>query len=186
MSYSAYSPVPELNQLKEFEVSADQVPFSDGFELFEYGRLSALGRNPPAELRDRLVPFAQADHSGSFYALWRRDDRADLATVPVIFCGDEGDLHIAAGSLREFFRLLAVDDADNADDVPARDAYVSWLERTFGLTPAEDPAALYDTTLLEHGRAFCDWWLTFDDEDSIIADLLDELTDLEESQAARG
>ena len=186
VSSSTYSPIPELNRLKEFEESVYPESFSDGFELFEYGHLSPLGPNPPTELRDRLIPFAQANHSGSFYALWKRDDRADLATVPVIFCGDEGDLYIAAGSMREFFRQLAVYDADVADDVPARDAYVSWLERTLELTPVEDPAAHYDAVLLEHGRAFCDWWLTFDDEDSIIADLLDELTDLEDSQGARG
>ncbi|PUB27906.1 hypothetical protein C8K30_104358 [Promicromonospora sp. AC04] len=186
MSSSTYSPIPELNRLKEFEENVYPEAFSDGFELFEYGDVSSLGSDAPTEMRDGLIPFAQANHSGSFYALWRREDRADLATVPVIFCGDEGDLYIAAGNMREFFRLLAVDDADDADDVPARDAYISWLERTFGLTPVEDPAALYDAVLLEHGRAFCDWWLTFDDEDSIIEDLLDELTDLEDAQGARG
>ncbi|MBL1118420.1 hypothetical protein JK364_39555 [Streptomyces sp. 110] len=186
MSNSAYSLIPELNLLKEFEERMGREPFSDGFELFEYGRVSALGRNPPAEMRDRLIPFAQANHSGSFYALWKCDDRADLATLPVIFCGDEGDLFIAARSLRELFGLLAVDDASDADDVPSRDAYVRWLKHTFELVPAEDPAALYDATLLEYGRAFCDWWLTFEDEDSIIADLLDELEDLEGPKEQEG
>lgn len=104
----------------------------------------------------------------------------------MIFCGDEGDLFIAARSLRELFCLLAVDDADDPDDVPTRDAYVSWLKDTFELAPAEDPAALYHATLLEYGRAFCDWWLTFDDEDSIIADLLDELEDLEGPKEQEG
>ncbi|BDM69570.1 hypothetical protein HEK616_30570 [Streptomyces nigrescens] len=179
MSTSAYSPIPELNRLKEFEEHVEGKSFSDGFELFAYGRVSALGPNPPAEMRARLIPFAQATHSGSFYALWKCDDRTDLAALPVIFCGDEGDLFIAARSLRELFRLLAVDDADDADDVPARDAYVRWLKHTFDLTPAGDPGAEYDAALSEYGRAFCDWWLTFDDEDSIISDLLEEVEDVE-------
>jgi hypothetical protein len=186
VSSSAYSPIPELNRLKEFEEPMDGEPFSDGFELFEYGNVSPLGPEPPAELRDRLIPFAQANHSGSFYALWKCDDRADLATLPVIFCGDEGELFIAARNLCELFCLLAVDDANDADAVPARDAYVSWLKHTFELAPAEDPGALYDATLLEYGRAFCDWWLTFEDEDSIIADLLDELEDLEGPKEQEG
>ncbi|MFI6764791.1 hypothetical protein [Streptomyces sp. NPDC050355] len=177
---SAYSPVPELNLLKELEDSLDGEAFSDGFELFEYGRVSPLGPEPPAELRDRLIPFAQATASGSFYALWKRDDEVDLATLPVIFCGDEGDLFIAARDLRELFRLLAVEDEDGDECAPARQAYVGWLKRTFGLTPAEDPDAIYRAALAEYGRAFADWWLTFDDEDSIVADLLEELEELEE------
>ncbi|MFD8542406.1 hypothetical protein [Streptomyces sp. NPDC059649] len=181
MSSSAYSPIPELNRLKEFEERVEGEPFSDGFELFPYGRVASLGPNPPAEMRARLIPFAQATHSGSFYALWTCDDRADLATLPVIFCGDEGDLFIAARNVRELFRLLAADDADDPDDVPARDAYVSWLKDTFDLTPAEDPGAVYDAALSEYGRAFCDWWLTFDDEDGIIADLLEEVAEGEDS-----
>ncbi|MFD1544535.1 hypothetical protein [Nonomuraea guangzhouensis] len=94
--------------------------------------------------------------------------------MTVIFCGDEGDLYIAARDLPELFRLLAAED----EDEPAHGAHVAWLERTFGLTPAEDPDAVYQAALVEYGRAFADWWLTFDDEDSIIADLLDELEDL--------
>lgn len=185
MSGSPYSPLPELNRLKEFEEHVEGEPFSDGFALFTYGRISALGPNPPAEMRARLIPFAQATHSGSFYALWKCDDRADLATLPVIFCGDEGDLFIAARSVHELLCLLAADDADNADDVPARDAYVGWLKHTFDLTPAEDPGAVYHAALVEYGRALCDWWLTFDDEDSLIADLLEEVEEMEETEASR-
>lgn len=55
MNSSAHSPVPELNLLKEFEERMDWEPFSDGFELFEYGNVSPLGPTPPAEMRDR--PF---------------------------------------------------------------------------------------------------------------------------------
>ncbi|MFC4014431.1 hypothetical protein ACFOY2_44920 [Nonomuraea purpurea] len=166
-----FSPIPELNLLKEFEDSLDGEPYSYGFELFEYGCVSPLGPEPPAELRDRLIPFAQATASGSFYALWKRDGGTDLARLPVIFCGDEGELYIEARDLPELFRLLAAKD----EGEPAHGAYVAWLKRTFGLAPAERPAAIYDAALVEYGRAFADWWLTFEDEDSIIADLLDEL-----------
>lgn len=177
----AYSPIPELNRLKEFEEGMNGEPFSHGFRLFEYGDRSFLGPEPHAELRDRFIPFAQANNSGSFYALWKCDDRSDLSTLPVIFCGDEGDLFIAASGLRELFRLLAVNDADDPGAAPAQDAYVSWLGYTFDLAPAENPAGLYEKALREYGRALCDWWLTFDDEDPIIDDLLSELEDLEES-----
>ncbi|MGA5763344.1 hypothetical protein [Nonomuraea bangladeshensis] len=171
---ATFSPIPELNLLKEFEDSLHGEPYSRGFELFQYGRVSALGPEPPVEMRDKLIPFAQATASGSFYALWKHDGGKDLARLPVIFCGDEGDLYIAARDLPVLFRLLAAED----EDEPAHGAYESGLERTFGLTPAEDPAAVYQAALIEYGRAFADWWLTFDDADSIIADLLDELEEL--------
>ncbi|MEO3874160.1 hypothetical protein ABGB18_35615 [Nonomuraea sp. B12E4] len=112
-----------------------------------------------------------ATASGSFYALWKHDSGTDLARLPVIFCGDDGELYIAARDLPELLRLLAAED----EGEPAHGAYVAWLRRTLGLTPVEDPAAIYQAALVEYGRAFADWWLTFDDEDSIIADLLDEL-----------
>ncbi len=70
---ATFSPIPELNLLKEFEDSLDGEPYSRGFELFEYGRVSALGAEPSAEMRDHLIPFAQATASGSFYALWKYD-----------------------------------------------------------------------------------------------------------------
>ncbi|MFD7514225.1 hypothetical protein ACFV85_05385 [Streptomyces niveus] len=178
----AYSPIPELNLLKEFY---DRQPaLSDGFEMYVYGQpddvfvhwLDMAGsRDPelPGRLA-RLVPFAQASGSGSFYALWRCDDRADLATLPVIRFGDEGDLDVVASGLRDLFRLLAVDDEwymldDGADDDAADDGersadhadYLVWLRRTFGLTRPDDPQAIIDAATAEYGRRFADWLRQF-------------------------
>ncbi|MGW6023062.1 hypothetical protein [Streptomyces sp. NPDC055099] len=108
--------------------------------------LQWLGLPDSPELRarlDRLVPFAQATGSGSFYALWRCDDCADLATLPVILFGDEGDLDVVASGLRELLRLLAIDhewylsqeerDVDE-EHSPAHGEYLVWLEERFGLS----------------------------------------------------
>jgi hypothetical protein len=106
----AYSPVPELNLLKEFEDRIGPVHYSAGFELREYGGDAALDTwSEHPEFLSRFIPFAQAGHTGSHYALWRCDDRADLAALPVVPVGDEGDLCVVARSLTELFRLLAVD-----------------------------------------------------------------------------
>lgn len=87
-----YSPVPELNLLKELQGRLGD-NYAGEFWLHDtYGDVSHLGSlKEVAQFRERLVPFAQANSSGSFFALWRRDDREDLATLPVVFCGDEGD-----------------------------------------------------------------------------------------------
>lgn len=173
----AYSPIPELNLLKEFY---DQQPaLSDGFEMYAYGQpddvfvhwLDMSGSQDPelAGHLARLVPFAQASGSGSVYALWRCDDRDDLGTLPVIRFGDEGDLDVVACGLRDLFRLLAVDDEwymlDDGEDDEERSIdhadYLVWLRRTFGLTRPDDPRAIIDAATAEYGHRFADWLRQF-------------------------
>ncbi|MFF2813477.1 hypothetical protein ACFVT2_41215 [Streptomyces sp. NPDC058000] len=193
---TAFSPIPELNLLKDFERAMEAAYFSEGFELWQYGGQhpeliadwldSKAPRSPRAQDRlDRLIPFAQATGSGSFYVLWRCDDRTDLATLPVVFFGDEGDLDIVAGGLREFFQVLALDneqflngDEDEEDGEDGEDGdhevdeedeedreelakghaeYLAWLERTFGLGLPEDPDAITDAARQAYGQRLAAW-----------------------------
>src|SRR2546430_16116125 len=103
---AVHSPVPELNLLEELQDQLGPEHCSAGFELTAYGDTSGLeaGWSKAPEFLGRLVPFGQATHSGSFYALWRVDDRADLATLPVVVFGDEGGQHVVARNLRELLR----------------------------------------------------------------------------------
>ncbi|SEH03168.1 hypothetical protein SAMN05444920_13372 [Nonomuraea solani] len=171
----AYSPIPELNLLKEFSDGPGEDAFSDGFEFYEYDRPDAglvewLGlEGREEEVRghlDRLTPFAQATGSGSFWALWRCDDRDDRATLPVVRFGDEGDLDIVEG-LRNLFLLLTIDDESfifqDEEHSPGHEAYVAWLRETFGLTPPTEPEA--DEILRsggeKYGVRFVDWLAEF-------------------------
>ncbi|MFW5418172.1 hypothetical protein J0910_16290 [Nocardiopsis sp. CNT-189] len=107
-----YSPVRELNLLKELDESLGNSPIADGFEMMrEYGDDSGLraGGSSDPEFLSRLIPFAQANGSGSFYALWRCDDREDLASLPVVIFGDEGGQGVAACDLRGLLLLLTED-----------------------------------------------------------------------------
>ena len=143
-----YSPVPELNLLKAFEDQVGRVFYSDGFELLEYGADAGLHTwSEDPEFLSRFIPFAQATGTGSNYAFWRCDDRTDLATLPIAFIGDEGDLYIVARHLRELFQLLTIDDENLEPEFvqehsDAHEEYVTWLDRTFGLKPPEDLDAL--------------------------------------------
>ncbi|MFF0626417.1 hypothetical protein [Streptomyces sp. NPDC004296] len=193
---AAFSPIPELNLLKDFQSTMEAAYFSEGFELWPYGGrypgliadwldLKAPCGPDEQERLDRLIPFAQATGSGSFYVLWRCDDRTDLATLPVVFFGDEGDLDIVAGGLREFFQVLALDtewalngdedeeeegieenEGDEEDEEDREDReelakgyaeYLAWLERTFGLGLPEDPDALTDAARRAYGRRLATW-----------------------------
>ncbi|MEV2249554.1 hypothetical protein AB0I94_03180 [Streptomyces sp. NPDC050147] len=191
---SAYSPIPELNLLKEFHDGPGKAGFADGFEMYAYGWRDAglvqwLDMTDSPELRvrlDRLVPFAQATGSGSFYALWRCDDRADLATLPVVLFGDEGDLDVVASGLRDLFRLLAIDhewylpewewDADE-EHSPGHGEYLDWLEERFGLTAPEDGDLIIDRARDEYGMRFMEWLLEFCPE--YVVDALRENLDLD-------
>ncbi|MFW5417809.1 hypothetical protein J0910_14455 [Nocardiopsis sp. CNT-189] len=172
----AYSPVPELNALREFEDGLGGGFFSPGFELFEYGKdVDWFCGDAPDAYLDRLIPFAYATSSGSYYALWRLDDRTDLAALPVVFFGDEGDLRIEACGLRELFRLLGAepeDPEDRARLAPARREYLAWLDRAFGLAPLGGADDVDGAALEEHTRRFAEWVAEFASED-----LLDHVLD---------
>ncbi|MFG3338335.1 hypothetical protein [Glycomyces sp. NPDC048151] len=158
----AYSPVPELNRLKAFQDRIGRFYYSDGFELIDYGAdvgLATWSEDPG--FTSRFIPFAQATGSGSSYAFWRCDDRADLAALPVAFIGDEGDLFIVAQHLRELFQLLTIDNEMLEPDFverhsDAHDEYVAWLDQTFGLRPPQDVPALRAASK-EDDRRFQEW-----------------------------
>lgn len=151
----AYSPIPELNLLKGFECRIGPVYYSDGFELREYGADAGLHTwSEHPEFLSRFIPFAQANGSGSDYALWRCDDRTDLATLPVVFVGDEGHLYVIARKLMELFQLLLIDSEPLADfgflaagDVEEHSdghhEFRAWLKQNFNLEPPEDLQALW-------------------------------------------
>ena len=166
-----YSPIEELNLLKEFQDKVGYENFARGFGLTEYGDISGLPAwSEDPEFTGRLIPFAQATAGGSFYALWRLDDREDLATLPVVVFGDEGGEHVVARGVRELFQLLGFDEEISVEherayfyrdeDEPhtdCHDEYVIWLERHFGLPVARDPDAVLAAAQAEWGQGFADW-----------------------------
>ncbi|MEU6223140.1 hypothetical protein [Streptomyces sp. NPDC047042] len=166
-----YSPVEELNLLKAFQDRVGYENFAQGFGLTEYGEVSGLlAWSEDPEFTGRLIPFAQATGGGSFYALWRLDDREDQATLPVVVFGDEGGEHVVARNIRELFQLLGFDEEISVDHEEAyfyrdenephtdgHDEYVAWLDEHFGLLPAKDPDAVLAAAQAESGGRFADW-----------------------------
>jgi hypothetical protein len=171
-----YSPVPELNLLKAFQDRTGYEQYSDGFGLLDYADASGLeaGWSKDPDFLDRLIPFAQANGSGSFYALWRVDDRADLGTLPVVVFGDEGGEFVVARDLRELLQLLGYDseisvydeayfyrDDDDHEASPYHQEYLAWLAENFGLAPEQDPAAVISAARAELGERFASWLRRF-------------------------
>lgn len=170
----AYSPVPELNRLKELEEQLDGEYISDGFELVEFGEPRHDGWSDAPEFVDAFVPFAYANSSGSLYAFWGMDDRTDLASLPIVVFGDEGGIHLTALNLRDLLRQLACDRPFSVDWAAARfeeyegdhrerggqgphKIYLVWLKQHFGLTPPADPNDLVEAAAGELGHQFTTW-----------------------------
>lgn len=168
----AYSPVPELNSLKEFDERTGNEFYANGFELVEFGKPEpAAAYSDEQEFLDSFLCFAYASHSGSIYALWRADDREDLATLPVVVFGDEGGICVVARNLRDLFRQLGCDwrqwpswdgaqfmEPDSHDETsPCHEEYLAWLDETFGLTPPDNPGDLLAIAEAEFGAQLESW-----------------------------
>lgn len=170
----SYSPIPELNRLNEFQERYG--PFADGFSLTEYNDVHDVEFwSSDPEFLSRLIPFATANYTGSVYALWRVDNRADLADLPVIAFGDEGGEFVIARNVRELFQLLAYDAeisvfadseayfvrSDGHEPSRYHRRYLRWLHRTFGLEPVTDPDRVVAAANAEYGERFETWFAGF-------------------------
>lgn len=172
-----YSPVPELNLLKELQDRLAGGYIADGFELIDYGDDSGLraGCSEEPAFLSRLIVFAQANGSGSEYALWRCDDRGELAELPVVIFGDEGGQGVVACDLRGLL-LVLTEDAELAVDwdqgpyfrgepgegrSSGRAEYLALLERDFGLTPPQDAGEVLAAAEDRYGRRFAAWVESF-------------------------
>ncbi|MEU9111742.1 hypothetical protein AB0D04_08130 [Streptomyces sp. NPDC048483] len=168
----AYSPVAELNRLKEFDERCGSEFYATGFELVEFGRsCGAETYSEEQEFIGSFLCFARANGSGSDYALWRVDDREDLATLPVVVFGDEGGIGVVARNLRDLFRQLGCDwwqwpswdgaqfmepDTDDKPS-PRHGDYVAWLNENFGLISPDNPNDLRDAAETEFGAQLESW-----------------------------
>ncbi|MEW2069369.1 hypothetical protein [Streptomyces sp. NPDC007346] len=164
-----HPPIPLLDLLQKFDRGVDDY-YAPGFELIPFGEDD--GGYP--QLSGRIRPFAQANGSGSTYAIWLRDDRADLATLPVLFLGDDGGVHVVARDLPELLRVVAAGwspmcgwdgldyydergDDDGWDPCPANPAFRTWLRERLGLDAAEDPNEIVRAAGAELWDPFAAW-----------------------------
>ena len=181
--------MPPMISLDEFSANFDQRPvppalatllafqnqapgyYSECFELLvdDKGGLKSWSEDPA--FLERLLPFAQANGSGSFYALWVEGDSADTSAMPVVVFGDEGGVHLVAEDVGGLLQILGFDAEpmidldevtyyrpDDALDNERRADYVAWLSRELGLAPASDPAALVSAAQARHKAAFDAWF----------------------------
>jgi hypothetical protein len=139
-----------LVKLLEF-AEAQKGWFSQGFEMdgsyFSGGGLKTYSTDP--DFIKCFREIAQADGTGSTYAIWSQT--GDWDNAPIIAFGSEGGVQVVAENLLGLFRILTLDaepmisfdrityfkEKDSSPSDGSAD-YANWLKKTFKLTPVAD------------------------------------------------
>lgn len=163
-------PVPtELHHLVGFDASAENW-YCEGFELrLAHGdELSSWSDEPT--FAEKLYVFAEANASGSLYAIWRAEPNASLGESPVVVFGDEGGIQVVTRNVRELLQVLTFDSepmvgsdgvtfykGDDHEPSEESDRYRRWLSEELGLEPVMDPAPIVSRAQQEYGPALARW-----------------------------
>lgn len=169
-NFPGHTVPPELAKLLVFQNETGFETYSDGFGLYVDDKSGLRSWSDKPEFLDGLLPFAQANGSGSFYALWLDGTGRSLSETPVIACGDEGGLHVVAGNVRELMQLLTYDvepmiELDSitfyrSDDYAPRASlakFKDWLKSELGLDAVDEADRLVSAAEERHGAAFAVW-----------------------------
>lgn len=152
-------------------------PFAEGFELITNEYTWSL-YSQCSEFNQRVVPFAQADSSGSIYALWQSAQPMPLDQMPIVVFGSDGGQHVVAEHLPALLRLLSLDtepivdedgvlycrDEENYEPSPHSRAFRKWFRAHFQLCPIStnfEAEALVERAQTQYGQAFLHWLQPF-------------------------
>lgn len=150
--------------------------YADGFYLLVDDKSGLKSWSDNTAFLDRLMPFAQANGTGSFYALWDERKGKDLNAMPIVVFGDEGGVHIVAENILQLMRLLTYDAEIYVDHTEAYfyksdDAFVSedasayreWLKEHFLQDPVGNPDGMIAAAQKKHKVSFDNWMKQFYD-----------------------
>lgn len=151
---SIFKPIELTDTIKKLAKKqlVEQMWMADGFELTATS-VEALEYFLRDEEQFRkheksFLIFAQATHSGSLYAFYKKTGATNCEEWPIIVLGDEGGTVVLAknifGAMR-FWTLnrvqayVALDGQsfdlfiDNDEIIPSNQAYKNWIKQEFGL-----------------------------------------------------
>lgn len=161
----------ELLKLCEFQEATGFEELSNGFSLSEADETGLSAWCESKAFLDCVIEFAQANGSGSIYALWLAEPKGELSKQPVIVLGDEGGAHVVAENLKDFLRLLTLDmepmvdwdevsfyrDGDDYEPSEDREEYIEWLEHTFSLKPVKSADEILKSVRKKYDKKFRQW-----------------------------
>jgi hypothetical protein len=162
----------ELEKLIQFQNEQfDFECYSEGFGLMIDDKSGIESWSQDEEFLDKLLPFAQANGSGSIYAFWKDESSEDPSEYPIVVFGDEGGVHVVAENLLSLMRLLTFDseisvyhdeayfykDEEEYEASEGHRAYVSWLKENFNLDPVTETKELIQQAQNKYKSAFDSW-----------------------------
>lgn len=161
----------ELEKLIEFQNERSGFEeYAQGFGLLIDDKSGISSWSGDPAFLEQILPFAQANGSGSIYAFWRHGSE-EVSNYPVLVFGDEGGVHVVAGNFREFLKLLAYDteisvdfdeayfykDEDDDEESEDHQAYLDWLKEHVHLE-AEDPDRVIAAAQEKYKPDFDTWF----------------------------
>ena len=164
--------VPDgLRDLWDLDMAGDDECLSEGFEFaLDFDKTIVRTYSDAPEFLCRFVVFAQADGTGSFYAVWiddeHQDENQNVADCPIVVFGSEGGIQVVASNLAEWLQILSCDVESLVSDdrvsyckseghVPSDriGEYQRWLVDTQGLNPIQDADAIAKVANERHQEA---------------------------------
>ncbi len=169
-NFKSYPISRELIFLKNFQ---DKLPeYSEGFYLLVDDKSGIKTWSENENFLNRLMPFAQANGTGSTYGIWNDGTDKLLNELPIVVFGDEGGVHIVSENILQLMQMLTLDseisvDFDQAyfykdeydyEECEDNASYKNWLKDNFQLEPIEDPNRMIETAQIKYKVAFDNWF----------------------------
>lgn len=169
-NFNDYDLTSELTDLKYFQDK--HLNYSDGFYLLADDKTGIKTWSEDKSFVDRLMPFAQANGSGSIYAIWNDGTNNKINELPIVVFGDEGGVHIVAENIFQLMQILTFDteimvDFDQASfykdehaykESKQNSLYKNWLKENYKLDPVIDPNKIIVGAQNKHKVAFDNWF----------------------------
>ncbi|TDW47276.1 hypothetical protein EV144_105295 [Flavobacterium sp. 270] len=169
----------ELTLLFEINDELGFENYSQGFGLLRDEKYGIASWSEDEAFLDKLMPFAQANGSGSMYVLWNNDSGNSLNDLPVVVFGDEGGYHVIAKNIFEFMQLLTFDteisvdheqvyfykDIEDYEESECLQEYIDWLKENFNLEPVQETESIIENAQKEYKEDFNQWVSQYFSED---------------------
>ena len=162
----------ELEKLIYFQNTISSYEnYSQGFGVLIDDKSGLKSWSEDENFLNSLLPFAQANGSGSFYAIWNNGVEQPLNKMPVVVFGDEGGVHIVAENILQFLHLLTFDneisvgfdeayfykEEDDYEESEGLSEYLAWMKGDYGLSQIEEPDLLIKAAQDKHKEHFDEW-----------------------------
>lgn len=163
----------ELEKLIYFQNTISSFEnYSQGFGILIDNKSGLTSWSDDENFLNSMLPFAQANGSGSFYAIWNIGRDQPLHKMPVVVFGDEGGVHIVTENIVQLLHLLTFDteisvdfdeayfykDEDDYEESEDLNEYLTWMKGDYGLNRIEEPDLLIKNAQAQYKESFDQWF----------------------------